>query len=126
MLAKLAWDGECRVALFHAIRNFIAKGCPTKLLFYLGSLVQIISSLFCHFRSWHYPDHFGIYSQLNRKRKTWFFIFLNLYIYWIERDKILSHSFHFQNSGSFQYQNWPKRDPMKMNFDNFQMQKWSS
>ena len=32
-------------------------------------------------------DKFG--SQLDRKSKTWFFIFLNTYVSWIERDKVL-------------------------------------
>ena len=52
----------------------IFQGCPTKLPIYLGSLLHIISSLFSHFRSWDYQEHFGIFSQLNRKSKTWFFI----------------------------------------------------
>ena len=55
----------------------------------LGSLLYIISFLLSHSRSWNYPEHFGIYSQLNRKSKTWFFIFLNVYISWKERNKIL-------------------------------------
>ena len=57
--------------------------------FYLGSLLHIISSLSSHFRSWSYPGNFGIYSQLDRKSKTWFFTFLCVYVCWIKRDKIL-------------------------------------
>ena len=41
------------------------------------------------FRPWDYPENFGIYSQLNSKRKTCFFTFLNVYISWIKRGKIL-------------------------------------
>ena len=47
MLTKLPGDGECRLALFHAIRNFLAnefiifQGYPTKLPSYLGSLLLI-------------------------------------------------------------------------------------
>ena len=79
------------LGMVNAIRNFFGDEicCPTKLPFYLGSLLHIISSLFSHFRSWDYPEHFGIYSQLDRKSKTWFFIFLNVYVSWIEQDKIL-------------------------------------
>ena len=64
------------LGMVNAIRNFFGDEicCPTKLPFYLGSLLHIISSLFSHFRSWDYQEHFGIFSQLNRKSKTWFFI----------------------------------------------------
>ena len=96
MLTKLAGDGERRLALFHVIRKillqmkfFYFKGCCTKLPFYWGSLLNIISSLFSHLRSWDYSEYFRIYSQLDRKGKTWFFIFHNMYDSWIERDKIL-------------------------------------
>ena len=41
------------------------------------------------YRPWDYPENFGIYSQLDRKSKTLFFTFLNVYVFWIERDKIL-------------------------------------
>ena len=53
-------------------------------------LLHIISSLSCHFRSWDYPDNFGIYSQLDRKSKTWFLFFLNVCVSWIEQDKKLT------------------------------------
>ena len=36
-------------------------------------------------------DKFG--SQLDRESKTWFFTFLNVYVSWIEWDKILSLQF---------------------------------
>ena len=42
------------------------------------------------------------------------------------RTKSQSYSFHLQNSGVFADQNGPKGDPMKMNIENFQMQKWGS
>ena len=53
MLIKLAGDGECRLALFHAIGNFLAnkivifQGYSTK----LGQPLHIISPLFSPFRS---------------------------------------------------------------------------
>ena len=66
------------------------KAVPSnRLPFYLGSQLHIISSLSRHFRLWNYLENFGIYSQLNRKSKTWFFTFLNVYVCWIEREKIL-------------------------------------
>ena len=100
--------------------------CLTKLPFYLSSLLHIISSLVSHFRSWDYHEHFGIYSQLDRKSKTWFFIFLNVYVSRIEQNKMLISQLSPPKFRYFADQNWPKGDPMKMNFDNFQKQKWGS
>ena len=40
--------------------------------------------------------------------------------------KFWSHSFHLQNSGILQTRIDLPGDPMKMNFDNFQIQKWKS
>ena len=38
--------------------------------------------------------------------------------------KFWSHSFHLQNSGILQTRVDQRADPMKLNFDNFQIQKW--
>ena len=70
--------------------SFFKAAPANRLPFYLGSLLHIISSLSSHFRSWDYPETFGIYSQLDRKSKTWFFTFLDMYVCWIKRDKILT------------------------------------
>ena len=128
MINKLAGDGVSRLALFHAIRNFSSKwnlwffkAFPRNYLFTWAACF-----LFSHFRSWDYPEHFGIYSQLDRKSKTWFFIFLNVYVSWIEWDKILMSQLSPPKSRYFADQNGPNGYPMKMNFDNSQMQKWSS
>ena len=95
--------------------------------FYLGSLLLIISSLSSHFRSWSYPGNFGIYSQLDRKSKTWFFTFLCVYVCWIKRDKILISQLSPPKFRYFADQNGrTKVGLMKMNFDNFQIQKWRS
>ena len=95
------WLCSMRSGVFLQIKFIIFKGCPTKLHFF--SLLHIISFLFCHFRSWDYPEHFGICFQLDRKSKTWFFILLNMYVSRIEWVKILiSHSLHLQNSGILQ------------------------
>ena len=40
--------------------------------------------------------------------------------------KFWSHSFHLQNSGILRTKMNKKGDPMKMNFDKFQIQKWIS
>ena len=69
-------------------------------------------------------DKFG--SQLERKSKTWFFTFLNVYVSWIERDKILISQLTPPKFRYFADQNGWKEDPMKMNFGNFQIQKWIS
>ena len=94
-LTKLDGDGECRLSLFHTIRNFLENE-----IYHFSMLSHQTTFLFEQsapfnqpliqplYRSWDYLEHFGIYSQLNRKSKTWFFIFLNVYISWIERDKI--------------------------------------
>ena len=83
-------------------------------------------SLFSHFRSWDYPEHFVIYSELVRKRKSWFFIVLIGYVSWIERNKILISQLSSPKFRYFANQNGPKSNPMKLNFDNFQIQKRSS
>ena len=88
-MTNAGWLCSMQSEIFLLIKFIIFQGCFTKLPFYLGSLLHIISSLFSHFRSWDYPEYFGIYSQLDRKSKTWFFIFLNVYVSWIEQDKIL-------------------------------------
>ena len=88
------------------------KAVPSnKFSFYLDSLVHIISSLSSHFRSWDYPENFGIYSQLDRKSKTWFFTFPNVYVSWMEHDKILISQISPPKSRCFADQSRPKREP---------------
>ena len=84
-MMNAGWLYSMRSEIFLQMKFIIFQGYPTKLPFYLGSLLHIISSLFSHFRSWDYPE----YSQLYRKSKIWFFIFLSVYVSWIEQDKIL-------------------------------------
>ena len=128
LLTKLAGDCECRLALFNAIRNFLINEIyhffkavpPNRLPFYLGSLLHVISSLFTHMRSpWKFWN-----SQFDRRSKTWFFNSFIVYVFWIEQDKILISQLSPLKFRCFADQNGPKGDPMKMNFDNFQMQKW--
>ena len=117
--------------------SFFKAVLPNRLPFYLGSLLHIISSLSSHFRSWDNPENFGIYSQLDRKSKTCFFTFLIAYVCWIEWDKILISQFSSPNFRYFadqtilvckipEFGRWKLWDPMKMNFDNFQIQNWIS
>ena len=63
-MVTAGWLRSMRSEIFLQMKLIIFQGCPTKLPFYLGSLLYIISSLFSHFRSWDYPEYFGIYSQL--------------------------------------------------------------
>ena len=79
------WLCSMRSEIFLQLKFIIFKTAPPN----LGSLLQIISSLFSHFRSWDYHEDFGIYSQLDRESKTWLFIFRNVYFSWIKRGKIL-------------------------------------
>ena len=101
-MVNAGWFCSTRLEIFLQMKFIIFRGCPTKLPFHLGSLLHIIRFLFCHVRSWDYTEHFWIYSQ-HRESKTWFFIFPNVYVSWIEWDKILiSNSLHLQISGILQ------------------------
>ena len=66
-------------------------------------------------------DKFG--SQLERKSKTWFFTFLNVYMSWIKLDKILISQPTSSKFRYFEDENGRNEDPMKRNFGNFQIQK---
>ena len=88
-ILNAGWLCSMRSGIFLQMKFIIFLVCPTKLPFFLGTLFHIISSLFSHFRSWDYPEHFGIYSQLDRRSKNWFFICLNVYVSLIELEKIL-------------------------------------
>ena len=59
-------------------------------------------------------DKFG--SQLDRKSKTWFFTFLNVYVSWIERDKILISQLSPPKFRYFADQNGPKGEPHENKF----------
>ena len=63
-------------------------------------------------------DKFG--SQLDWKSKTWFFTFRNVYVSWIERDKILISQLSPPKFRYFTDQNGPKGGPYETNFDIFQ------
>ena len=55
-----------------------------------GHVTEIFSTILNDdYRPWDYPENLGICSRLDRESKTWFFTFLNVYIFWIERGKIL-------------------------------------
>ena len=51
---------------------------------------------------------------------------INVYVSWIERDKILISQLSPPKFRYFADQNGSKGDSMQMNFDNFQIQKWIS
>ena len=125
MLTKLAGMGNagwlCSMPSesFWKMKYIIFQGCPTKLPFCLGSLFHIISSLFSCFRSWDYPEHFGIYFQPDRKSKTWFFVFLNVYVSWIKRGKMLISQLSPPKFRCFAGQNRPKGDPIENEFWQF-------
>ena len=59
-MVNAAWPCSMRAEFFLQMKFIVFQGCPSKLLFYLGSLLHIISFLFSHFRSWDYLEHFGI------------------------------------------------------------------
>ena len=62
-------------------------------------------------RPWDYPENFGICFQLDRKTKTYFFTFFNVYIFWIERNKILISQLSPPKFGYFADHNGPKGGP---------------
>ena len=76
-------------------------------------------------RPWDYLENFGICSQLDRKSKTWFFTFLNVYIFWIERDKILISQLSPPKFRYFADQNGPKGRPRENEFWQFSNGKMS-
>ena len=84
MLTKLAGDGECTLALFHVIRNFLANKIYHfsrmyhQATFFIWAACSIQSAPYSATRLWDYLEHFGIYYQPHRTDKTWFFIILNV------------------------------------------------
>ena len=63
-------------------------------------------------------------SQLDRKSKNcFFFTFLNVYVSRIKRNKILISQLSCPKFRYFTDQDGPRGGLMKMNFDNFQIQK---
>ena len=62
-----------------------------------------------------------IWFSTRKKNITWFFTFLNVYVSWIERDKILISQLTPSKLRYFADQNGPKEDPVKINFGNFQI-----
>ena len=107
--------------------SFFKAVPPNGLPFYLGSLLHIIRSLSSHFSSWDCPENFGIYSQIDRKRKTFFFHFPQCVCLLNRTGQILISQLSPPKFRYFAHQNGrTKVDPMKINFDNFQIQKWIS
>ena len=68
-MGNASWFCSMRSEIFLQMKLIIFQGCPTKILFYLSHLLHRISSLFSHFRSWEYREHFGIFSHLIEKVK---------------------------------------------------------
>ena len=62
----------------------------------------------------------------NSKSKNRLFTFLSVHISWIKETKSLFHSFYLQNFAILQTRLDQSGDYMKMNFHNFQMEKWFS
>ena len=71
-------------------------------------------------------DQTNLVLSSTKKSKTWFFNFLNVYVSWMVIKygiKFWSHRFHLQYSGILQARIDQRGEPMKMNFENFQIQK---
>ena len=117
-MGNLHWLCSMRPEIFLHIKFIIFWGFSQKLPVYLGSLLHIISLLTCHFRLRDYPEHFGIYSQVNRTNKMCF-------LDWAGKNPNLKQlpplKFRY-----FPNHNRPKGDLMKMYFKNFQIEKCGS
>ena len=77
-------------------------------------------------RPWDSRENFGIYYQLDRKSKTWFFTFLSMYVFWIERGKILILQLSPPKFRYFADQNGPKGGPHENEFWQFSNVRMSS
>ena len=66
-------------------------------------------------------EKFG--SELYRKSNIWFFTFLNVYVSWIKRDKILISQLSPPIFRYFVTRMDQRQEPMKIKFENFQIQK---
>ena len=64
-----------------------------------------------------------VWFSTRKKKRTWFFTFVNGYVFWIEQEKILISQLTPPKFSYLADQNGRKLDPMKMNFGNFQIQK---
>ena len=125
------WLCSMRPKIFLQMKFIIFQGCSAKLPFYLKIAFLLIwqpspyNQLLIQslYRSWDYPEHFEIYSQLHRKSKTCFFIFLSVYLSWIEWDKNLISQLLPPKFRYFAYQNGPKGDPRKWILTNFKCKK---
>ena len=80
-------------------------------------VLRTLSGILDHLRS----DKFG--SQLNMKSETWFFTFLNVYVSWRERDKILISQLSRPKFSYFTDQNGPKGGPHEIEFWPFSYRK---
>ena len=67
-----------------------------------------------------------IWFSTRKKKYNLVFYFLNVYVSWIQWEKILISQLTPPKFRYFAYQNGWKEDPMKLNFGNFQIQKWIS
>ena len=75
------WLRSMRSETFSQMKFIIFQGCLAKqVAFLVGSMLSIIIFLFSNFRSRDYPENFGTYFQLDRKRETGFFTFLSVYV----------------------------------------------
>ena len=64
-MVNAGWLCSMRSEIFLQMKFIKSQGCSTKLPVYLGSLLHIISFLFCHFRSW------GIFQTTMDKWVAW-------------------------------------------------------
>ena len=87
--------------------------------------IKIISSVFgSGIRPW---DQINLVLSTIEISKTCFFLYSLMCIFPESSEtKFWSHSFYIQNSGILQTRMDLRRNPIKTNFDNFQMQKWIS
>ena len=67
-----------------------------------------------------------VLNSIKKVKSVFFFIFFDFYVSWIKRDKILISQLSPSNSRILQTRIDQRGDPIKTNFEIFQIQKWIS
>ena len=106
---------------FHLFQTMFKLICESLKLLPHQQVKKLSLTLIAN-RPWDYPENFGVYSQLNRKSKT-FFYFPQCVCFLNPTGQNPNLTLLPQNSGILQTRMGQRGNLMKMNFDNFQMQK---
>ena len=114
--------------LFHFVNFAILQNIYWKIYWninknFIARLLKADYDLVAIFRPW---DQANLVSQLDWKSKTWCFTLLNVYVSWIERHKITISQLSPPKFRHFATRMNQRGNPIKINFDVLQIQKWIS